>query len=91
MPIVVGALEAIYRPRDWLGVLHVDQNKLENIQQTALLGLANSGRCCLSRFRHIAAKLQSKSCEQTRIMLVCLFYFRYFSSEDVYKHKNPIC
>ena len=31
VPIVVGAFEAIYNLRDWLGVLHVDQNKLDNI------------------------------------------------------------
>ena len=48
VPIVVGALGAIYRLRDWLGVLHVEQKKLDNIQQTALLGSANILRKVLS-------------------------------------------
>ena len=48
VPIVFGALRAIYRPRDWLGVLHVDQKKLDKIQETALLGLTNILRSVLS-------------------------------------------
>ena len=48
VPIVVGALRAMYRLSDWLGVLHVDQKKLDNIQQTALLGSANILRKVLS-------------------------------------------
>ena len=41
VPIVVGALGAIYRPRDWLGVFHVYRKKLDNLQRTALLGSVN--------------------------------------------------
>ena len=48
VPIVVGALRAIYRLRDWLGVLHFVQRKRDTIQQTALLRSANIFREVLS-------------------------------------------
>jgi hypothetical protein len=48
VPIVIGALGAIYRLRDWMGILHINQKRLDNIQQTALLGSAHIIRKVLS-------------------------------------------
>lgn len=48
IPIVIGALGAIYRLSDWMGLLNINPRRLENIQQTALLGSANILRKVLS-------------------------------------------
>ena len=48
VPIVIGALGASYRIRDWLALLGVDMKRLDIVQQTALLGSANILRKVLS-------------------------------------------
>ena len=41
VPIVIGVLSAIYHLGDWMLLLRIDQKRLNNIQQTTLLGSAN--------------------------------------------------
>lgn len=48
IPIAVGALGAVHHLRDWLALLHIKQNRFDNIQQAALLGSANILRKVLS-------------------------------------------